>query len=175
MTSRHDRGRAPGANFRVWLCALAGVGLGVELGVDLARAQDASAAGMRVWRTAGCAACHGTFGEGGGGGEQPEGPNLRRTALDAKALRETIRCGRPGSKMPYFLKGAYTDTSCWNWPAGIAPPADVTGPGRLDAGAIDSLVAYLTARVAGMAEPVTLAECASYYGSAEHAGCDPYR
>ena len=72
-----------------------------------ARAQDKVEAGLEVWKGAACASCHGVFGQGGGGGEQPEGPSLRRTQLDKDNLKETVRCGRPGTPMPYFLRGAY--------------------------------------------------------------------
>ena len=132
---------------------------------------DPTAAGLRAWRLAGCASCHGTFGEGGGGGEQPEGPNLRRTSLDSAAIRETVRCGRPGSKMPFFLKGAYTATSCWNTPVQEEAPAEVTGLGSLSADAIDALVAYLGARVIGKSDTITKAECAAYFGNATHPTC----
>lgn len=120
-----------------------------------AGAQDEVTAGLRAWRGAGCASCHGTFGEGGGGGEQPEGPNLRRTALDRATLTETIKCGRPGSKMPFFLRGAYTETACWGVPVASAAPAEMTASGRLTGEAINSMVEYLTARVVGQSDTIT--------------------
>lgn len=139
-----------------------------------ALAQDTSA-GLRAWRLAGCASCHGVFGEGGGGGEQPEGPSLRRTSLDRKALAETVRCGRPGTRMPFFLKGAWTTTACFGAPVKDEAPADVTGPGRLEAPVVEALVDYLFARVVGQKDAITLAECAAYYGNPDHAGCDSHR
>ncbi len=143
-------------------------------GTSPVRAQDNVAAGLLAWRTAGCASCHGTFGEGGGGGEQPEGPSLRKTALDAKTLKETVRCGRPGSKMPFFLRGAYTATICWDTPVQAQAPDDVTGPGRLTPESIDVLVEYLTARVVGKSDTITKAECGAYFGNINHPACAAY-
>lgn len=140
-----------------------------------ADAQDKVAAGLLSWRMAGCAACHGNFGEGGGGGEQPEGPSLRKTALDATALRETIRCGRPGSKMPLFLAGAYTETPCWGMTKQAEVPNEVSGTGSLTADAIDAMVEYLMARVVGKSETITKAECVAYFGNPNHPACAAYQ
>ena len=144
-----------------WLLASAGISY----------AQDQLAAGLRAWRQGGCALCHGTFGAGGGGGEQPEGPSLRKTELDAETLKQTVRCGRPGSRMPYFLKGAYTETSCWGIPVAAEAPDDVTGPGALSAEAIDQLVAYLMARVVRHGDGPSKDECVAYYGNSNHPAC----
>ena len=132
---------------------------------------DQIAAGLQVWRLGGCASCHGTFGEGGGGGEQPEGPSLRRTILDRAALKETISCGRPGSKMPYFLKGAYTVTRCWGIDLQEEAPPDMTGLGSLTPPRIDALVDYLMARVVGKSDAVSKQECVAYFGNPDHPTC----
>ena len=73
-------------------------------------AQDAArlAAGEDAWNKAGCFQCHGTSGEGGDGGEYPAGPSLRAPRLDRATLSETISCGRPGTPMPAWLDGAYS-------------------------------------------------------------------
>ena len=132
---------------------------------------DQSAAGLQVWRLSGCASCHGAFGEGGGGGEQPEGPSLRRTILDRDALKETISCGRPGSKMPFFLKGAYTATRCWGIEIQEEPPADMIGLGSLTPVRINALVDYLMACVVGKSDEVSKQECIAYFGNPNHPTC----
>jgi mono/diheme cytochrome c family protein len=157
------------------IACLAGLVAAFLVQTASAQAQDKVAAGLLSWRMAGCAACHGNFGEGGGGGEQPEGPSLRKTALDAAALRETIRCGRPGSKMPLFLAGAYTETSCWGLPKQAEVPNEVSGSGSLTADSIDAMVEYLMARVVGKSETITKAECVAYFGNPNHPACAAYQ
>ena len=152
---------------------LAAVLLGLGFASTPAMAQeDKSAAGLQVWRLSGCASCHGVFGEGGGGGEQPEGPSLRRTSLSRDALKETISCGRPGSKMPFFLKGAYTVTPCWGIEIQEEPPAEMVGLGSLTPVRIDALVDYLMARVVGKSDEITRQECAAYFGNPNHPTCN---
>ena len=46
-------------------------------------------------------------------GSSPKGIALDGLFLDRDSLKEPIACGRPGSKMLFFLKGAYTATRCW--------------------------------------------------------------
>ena len=140
-----------------------------------ASAQDQAAAdaGMKIWQRAGCAACHGTFAEGGGGGDQPAGPTLRRTRLDRAGLVETIGCGRPGTAMPYHLKGAYAETACYGLP--LAAAGKDLSEGVLMSGAeINSLVDYLTARIVGKGA-VTKAECGVYYANPNLPNCAAFR
>src|SRR3981081_1313240 len=65
-------------------------------------------AGLEVWKSSGCADCHGSFADGDKArDEAPTGANLRTTRLNAAALTETIRCGRPMADMPKFDEDAY--------------------------------------------------------------------
>src|SRR5580692_10629367 len=101
-----------------------GIGLFLTIAPSISVwAQDAArlAAGEDAWNKAGCFECHGASGEGGFGGEFPAGPSLRQTKLDRAALAETISCGRPGSPMPAWLDGAYTERQCYGLPKGPAP------------------------------------------------------
>lgn len=140
-----------------------------------AAAQDQAkvTAGMKVWQDAGCSSCHGTFAEGGGGGEQPVGPSLRKTRLAREAIEETIKCGRPGTQMPYNLRGAYTRVACFGMPLG-AVPAEVAGRGQLTPDDVGALGEYLMARIVGKGT-VTKVECVQYYGDANHRVCAPLR
>jgi mono/diheme cytochrome c family protein len=104
------------------------------------------AAGEAAWDKAGCLQCHGASGEGGTGGEFPAGPSLRATLLDRATLVETIRCGRPGTEMPAWLAGAYTEVSCYGIPKG-PPPAGLELTRVLSADEIEALADYLMANV----------------------------
>src|SRR5882762_2077901 len=122
----------------------------VMLLASCAFAQDGArlAAGEGAWDKAGCPQCHGASGEGGPGGEFPAGPSLRKTRLDRAALTETISCGRPGTEMPAWLDGAYTQRPCYGFPAGPAAQGTTLTP-VLGADEIEALVDYLMAKMVG--------------------------
>jgi mono/diheme cytochrome c family protein len=113
-------------------------------------AQDAArlAAGEAAWDKAGRLQCHGSTGEGGAGGEFPAGPSLRKARLDRAALIEAISCGLPGTQMPGWLDGAYTQRSCYGFPPG-PPPDGTTLTPVLDANEVEALVDYLLAKIVG--------------------------
>jgi mono/diheme cytochrome c family protein len=115
-----------------------------------AHAEDATrlAAGEAAWNKAACLQCHGSMGEGGTGGEFPAGPSLRTTQLDRALLLDAIRCGRPGTQMPAWLDGAYTEISCYGLPKG-APPAGLELTPVLSSEEIEALVDYLLAKIVG--------------------------
>lgn len=83
--------------------------------------QDLLAAGKRVWTDAACFNCHGTNGAGGHGTDFPHGPNLRTSGLDPDTMLQIVECGLPDTRMPAWLKGAYTETACYGNPLGPAP------------------------------------------------------
>jgi mono/diheme cytochrome c family protein len=115
-----------------------------------APAQDAArlAAGEAAWNKAACLQCHGSAGEGGTGGEFPAGPSLRTTQLNRALLVDTIGCGRPGTEMPAWLDGAYTEISCYGLPKG-PPPAGLDMTPVLSGDEIDALVDYMMATMVG--------------------------
>jgi mono/diheme cytochrome c family protein len=129
--------------------AMLGLAAGLAL-TSVARAQGPArvAAGEDAWDKAGCFECHGTAGEGGTGGEFPAGPSLRRSRLDRTALMETIGCGRPGTPMPAWLDGAYTERACYGLPKGPAPSSVVLTP-VLSADEIQALLDFLMAKIVG--------------------------
>jgi mono/diheme cytochrome c family protein len=118
--------------------------------VGSAQAQDAVrlAAGEAAWNKAACLQCHGSAGEGGTGGEFPAGPSLRTTQLNRVLLVDTIRCGRPGTQMPAWLDGAYTEISCYGLPKG-PPPAGLDLTPVLSGDEVDALVDYMMAKMVG--------------------------
>ena len=110
---------------RVWLrtsrAACAAIWFGAAFSASaFAQNPDRLAAGEAAWDKAGCLQCHGSTGEGGVGGEFPAGPSLRKTRLDRAALIEAISCGLPGTQMPSWLDGAYTQRTCYGFPPGLA-------------------------------------------------------
>jgi mono/diheme cytochrome c family protein len=107
-----------------------------------------TAAGEAAWDKAACLQCHGSTGEGGVGGEFPAGPSLRKTRLDRAALIEAISCGLPGTEMPSWLDGAYTQRSCYGFPPGPAPDGTTLMP-VLSADEVEALVDYLLAKIVG--------------------------
>jgi mono/diheme cytochrome c family protein len=131
----------------------------------LALAQDAKVkAGLEVWKTAGCPDCHGAFADGDKQrDEAPDGANLRTARIDDPTLRETIRCGRPGTGMPRFGKDAYQPRGCYGKPAGPVPDALYPTPRELSPEEIDQVVTYLQAKVIGHRK-VTPEDCTFYYG-----------
>jgi mono/diheme cytochrome c family protein len=136
-------------------------------GQDAARAK----ASLEVWKSAGCADCHGAFADGDNqGGDFPTGANLRATKLDDAALAETIRCGLPNTGMPRFDEGAYTQRSCNGNATGPVPDGLYPTPRMLSGDEIDALVVYLRTRVVGRRK-VTPEECAEYYGDMADSFC----
>jgi mono/diheme cytochrome c family protein len=138
-------------------------------------AQDAAKvkAGLEIWRSSGCVDCHGPFADGERDDDDyPVGANLRTTRLDAAGIKLTIRCGRPGTGMPSFERGAYTARACYGRPLGAAPDNLQPTPRVLGLDEIDALVAYLQARIVGHGK-VTRAECLSYFES--DADCEDFK
>ena len=110
-------------------------------------AQDASrlAAGEAAWDKGGCPQCHGASGEGGSGGESVAGPSLQATRLGKELLIDTISCGRPGTQMPSWLAGAYTDIPCYGVKG--PPPAGLDRVPVLNVEEVAALVDFLLAKV----------------------------
>lgn len=55
---------------------------------------------------------------------------------------EAVACGRPGTQMPAWLKGAYTQVPCFGGSAG-PPPPDTTVTGILDAAQVEAVVDFI--------------------------------
>ncbi len=121
-----------------------------------------------------CVSCHGWAGDGGMGRNpmaHAAAANLRETGLDGAGLTEVIKCGLPGTKMPYHDSGAYMDDRCYgtvmsDYEAGDAPIRGKTFNDQQTA----NLVAYLETRMIGLGKP-TYNECADYYGTSADKAC----
>jgi mono/diheme cytochrome c family protein len=152
------RGLAPGLAFVV--LAMAAVGLATT---GRALNEDQAKAGLEIWKSSGCADCHGPFADGDKQrDEMPTGANLRGSRLDPAALRQTISCGRPDTGMPSFDAAAYLVRACYGRPLGAAPDNLYPAPRTLTPAQIDSVIAYLQARVLGRRQ-ITHEDCLYYY------------
>jgi mono/diheme cytochrome c family protein len=163
------------------LFLVAAMGVGIELAPVHASAEDTAQAsvdtalaarGKTLWAgRAGCANCHGWAGDGASKEPFPPGANLRKTSLDKLQIVQIVRCGRPGTGMPYFDRSAYADERCYGASAqalgSLAPQPGVW----LRANEIDAIVEYVLAQVKGRGK-ITKAECEAYFASL--AGCESF-
>lgn len=125
--------------------------------------------GKRVYQRVGvCANCHGWPGDGESGRNpmvHVAGANLRETQLDPQGLYDVIRCGIPGTQMPYHDRVSYKDERCNGMLLSdfddIQRP--VMGKTFSEQQTVD-LIAYLEKYVIGRGKP-TYDECALYFDS----------
>jgi mono/diheme cytochrome c family protein len=150
--------------------------------VGAARSQDAQSAeterllnyGKEIFKSkAVCQFCHKWDGSGdqGYGGNAP---SLRKTKLTQAQVVETVKCGRPGTGMPFHDEFAYTDKRCYGVTReqlgnDIPPEANAF----LNQHEIDAVVQYLFAKVVGRGNS-TYEECVEFWGS-ETRQCEPMR
>jgi len=100
------------------------------------------ALGEKLYVSGGCHNCHGSKGQGGISVDFPRGPSLRASQLDHQSMVEIISCGIPDTRMAAWLKGAYTETSCFGDPLGAAPSGTIV-TGVFTADEINALVDYI--------------------------------
>ncbi|MDA0369462.1 MAG: cytochrome c [Proteobacteria bacterium] len=131
-----------------------------------AKQQKSVAFGKKLYlEKANCVFCHGWAADGRGHERSQVGaPSLRTTELDRETLEEVIRCGRPGTGMPFHDRFAYTDDRCYGSTredmGKDLPPASDRG---LQSREILSVIDYLEARIIGK-PPITVAECVEFWG-----------
>ena len=136
-------------------------------------AQGDAERGKQVYqRVAKCVNCHGWPGNGRDGVMlQRGGANLRETKLDAQGLYDTIRCGIPGTQMPYHDQTSYKDGRCNGLLMSDFPadPRPIMGRTISEHQMVD-LIAYLEKYVIGHGKP-TYEECALYFGNSADRSC----
>jgi mono/diheme cytochrome c family protein len=137
------------------------------------RAQGARGADeLGVFKKA-CAGCHKWHG-GGGGGYGGDALSLRKTELTKEQIVEVVTCGRPGTGMPYHVRGAYDTVKCYDSlraDMGTSMPPEAAA--FLRPAEIDAVATYAAERLKGKGEP-TLEECTAFFGTTSRA-CDLYR
>ena len=110
-----------------------------------------------------CSECHGWAGDGEHG-KHPRSPgiaaNLRESQLTPEDMAQVVRCGIPGTAMPYHLSQAYKDPDiCYGMT--MADFADGEAPSKgktFREKDILNVVAYVQSQFVGRG-PITLAEC----------------
>lgn len=151
---------------RFIIAALAMLGCQAGLSQDSSAWGQSAAAGAEIWREkVPCRSCHGSFANGIPDLPQSvPGANLRDTKLDADMLAEVIKCGRPGTPMPYFDRGAYTDDRCYGLTKeAIGSNLPDRGDPFLNERDLKSLIMFIMENFVGKGEP-TMEECLAYWG-----------
>jgi cytochrome c553 len=172
VQSASDTGSADPALLRRAVSACALVVFLLHASAGLAQDDAKVKTGLETWQNSGCTDCHGPFADGNRDDDDyPQGANLRTTRLDAAGVEMTIRCGRPGTGMPSFDPGAYTERACYGHPLGTRPDNLQPTPRPLGPDEIGALIAYLEARIVGRGK-VTREECLAYFGA--KADCDDF-
>jgi mono/diheme cytochrome c family protein len=135
--------------------------------------------GKRVYQRVGvCANCHGWPGDGQSGLNpmvHVAGANLRQTQLDAQGLYDIIRCGIPGTQMPYHDQASYKDDRCNGMLMSdfAADQQPIIGKTFRENQMVD-LIAYLEKYVIGHGKP-TYEECALYFDTSADKSCSYLR
>ncbi|MCC6984225.1 MAG: c-type cytochrome [Bauldia sp.] len=149
--------------------ALAAIALGFAFSAGPAAAQQNAALvalGAQIWKdTLPCRNCHGSFGDGVQDiAQEPQGANFRISGLDPETMEMIIRCGLPGTEMPYFDGRAYTDDRCYGMTAAAAgdsiPP---TGTPPMSPRQFQAVVAFIFENFVGKG-PATREECLAFWG-----------
>ncbi len=134
-----------------------------------------AAEGKRVFQRANCVGCHKWHG-GGGGGYGGDALSLRATQLDRDQIIETVTCGRPGTGMPYFQRGAYDGEAhpCYGMgrqELGKDIPVEATT--FLRPNEVSAVADYVLSEVKGKGEP-NYAECLAFFGEGSRV-CNVYK
>jgi len=159
------------------LIAVAAVAVGLSapcaaLGQS-ATTSDPTDAGKAVFKRANCFGCHKWHGNGGGG-YGGDALSLRKTELTREQIIETVACGRPGTGMPFFTRGAYDAIKCYDMnrkDVGSQMPPEAST--FLRANDIDVVASYVISHIKGRGEP-NYAECVSFFGDTSRV-CDIYK
>lgn len=134
---------------------------------------DPTEAGKAVFKRANCMGCHKWHGNGGGG-YGGDALSLRKTELTRDQIIETVSCGRPGTGMPFFVRGAYDEVKCHDMTrqeaGALMPPEGGTFLRPKD---IDAVADYVLAHIKGAGDP-TYAECVAFFSTSSRV-CDIYK
>jgi mono/diheme cytochrome c family protein len=165
--TRHNRLSA-GATFAFVIIATAAMTASAA-----AQSADLTNAGKAVFKRANCFGCHKWHGNGGGG-YGGDALSLRKTELTREQIIETVGCGRPGTGMPFFTRGAYVSVKCYDMNregvgGRIPPEANIF----LRPSDVEAVADYVIAHVKGKGEP-NYGECVEFFGDASRV-CDIYQ
>ncbi len=126
-----------------------------------------AAIGADLWKQGtNCSECHGIMGNGvAEDPRSPAGANFRETTLDAALIADIIRCGLPGTGMPYFVRNAYAGQNpCYGTTLeALGTQAPPSGTPQVNARQSQALAQFILWKFAGKGEP-TREECLELWG-----------
>jgi len=162
--------------------ALALIAVLLSVMIGSVRAQEAPSAeaartiehGKDIFKTkATCQFCH----KWDASGDQGYGGNalsLRQTKLTPAQVAETVKCGRPGTGMPFHDQFAYTDKRCYGISrAELGNDVPPEPNAFLNSDEIDAVVKYLFAKAIGRG-PSTYQDCVEFWGT-DTRQCEPMK
>jgi Cytochrome C oxidase, cbb3-type, subunit III len=160
-------------NLRAAAFVALGIAASAAMTSAVAQSADPTDAGKAVFRRANCFGCHKWHGNGGGG-YGGDALSLRKTELTREQIIETVGCGRPGTGMPFFTRGAYDSVKCYDMMRQhvgdrMPPEANLF----LRPSDIEAVADYVTSHIKGKGEP-TYGECTDFFGQGSHV-CDVYK
>lgn len=155
------------------MLALAAIAFVATTASPFAQSADPADAGKAVFKRANCFGCHKWHGNGGGG-YGGDALSLRKTELTKDQIVETVECGRPGTGMPFFMRGAYDTTKCYDMDrqqVGAQSPPEANVFLRHED--VEAVANYVLTHIKGKGEP-NYAECTDFFGNTSHV-CDIYK
>jgi mono/diheme cytochrome c family protein len=139
-------------------------------------AENSLESGQAIYKRANCVGCHKWHGDGGGG-YGGAALSLRKTELDKDQIMETVKCGRPGTGMPYFSRDSYPSDGapqCYGLTTKDLETMHVAQAGVfLRPEEIEAVTDYVISSIKGKGDP-NLADCVAFFGE-ESKACDVYK
>ncbi len=121
--------------------------------------------GLSTAKRANCMGCHKWHGDGGTG-YGGAAISLRKTPLTREQLITVIKCGRPGTNMPYFDKQAYKNDECYGMTFedfdGDDSNRPLQGKKYLNERQVNAVANFVMTEIQG--KPITKAYCEMYFG-----------
>ncbi len=163
-------------NMKISVAAGAAALVAVLIAKTAQAAENSPEAGRAIFKRANCVGCHKWHGDGGGG-YGGAALSLRKTELDKQQIMETVRCGRPGTGMPYFSRDSYPPDGppqCYNLTSEDLESMHVAQANVfLRPEEIAAVAEYVISSIKGKGEP-NLADCIAFFGE-ESKACDVYK
>lgn len=151
------------------LAALAGAS---ALAQDLGEHRRAGE-GKQVYQRANCVGCHKWHGDGGGG-YGGDALSLRKSELTREQIIEVLSCGRPGTGMPYHLRGAYDGDGCYGMTRQeLGKDIPIEPLAYLRPTEIEAVTDYVIANVQHRGEP-SYTDCEAFFGNGART-CNTYK
>jgi mono/diheme cytochrome c family protein len=139
-------------------------------------AENSRETGQAIYKRANCVGCHKWHGDGGGG-YGGAALSLRKTELEKPQIMETVKCGRPGTGMPYFSRDSYPSDGapqCYGLTSRDIETMHVAQAGLfLRPEEIEAVADYVISSIRGKGDP-NLADCVSFFGE-ESKACSVYK